>query len=88
MTELASFRRGVSRHAMQAAWVAVFGTENLTDDPSAASIRFIDEVIVIAGDESLPIGRRIERLENRLAQYLKINSVAAPQRARPDLKLV
>jgi hypothetical protein len=80
-----AFQSKVARRAMQACYEAIYPND---EDPTAASLRFIDEVIAIAQDETLPISRRIERLENRLSQYLRTNSVAAPQRVRPELKLV
>ncbi len=81
------FRSELAQRAMQACYRAVYPTEDV--EPTPASLRFIDCVIDVARDASLPIGRRIERLENLLAHYLRMHASAAPGTgSRPVLKTV
>jgi hypothetical protein len=77
------FRSYLAQCAMQACWHAVYPSED--DEPTAASIRFIDHVISVARDGSLPLGRRIERLENLLTHYLRTQG---SRFQAPVLKLV
>jgi hypothetical protein len=78
------FRHKMAQRAMQACWEAVYPDD---DEPTHASIRFIDHVIATAREDSLPIGRRLERLENMLGLYLRMHGPRLSARA-PVLKLV
>jgi hypothetical protein len=79
------FRTEMAQRAMQAVWHAVYPNED--DEPTPASLRFIDRVIATALEDSLPIGRRLERLENMLGLYLRMHGPRLSARA-PVLKLV
>jgi hypothetical protein len=81
------FRYEVARRAVQACWRAVYPNGD-DDEPTYASIAFIDHALATAKDGNLSLGRRLERLENMLGNYLRTNSAVVSSTARPALELV
>jgi hypothetical protein len=76
------FRYEVARRAVQACWEAIYPND---DEPTYASIAFIDHALATAKNGNLSLARRIERLENLLAHYLRTQG---SRRSAPALKLV